>query len=186
MSGRYLPCRSSDSRLNVCVVNIGAADRGDMIDVVPSEVVRRGDKWQGQSQQSWRPCCLLCLRKLSEQRTYRGVTRRFRIYHHLCNKRERIGSRKHGDRWRQLGAQKNNQDSPDGKLENADWVVKRMERKGFRQKPTGYPNRLDNYRQKQGRSSSRGNNRHQLSHQDWRGKTYKPSHYVRRQPRCSW
>jgi hypothetical protein len=46
-----------------------------MIDSVPSEVARGGDKWQGQSQQSWRPCCLLCLRKLREQQTYRGVTR---------------------------------------------------------------------------------------------------------------
>jgi hypothetical protein len=28
-----------------------------------------------------------------------------------------------------LGAQKNNQDSPDGKLENADWLVKSAEMK---------------------------------------------------------
>jgi hypothetical protein len=40
-----------------------------------------------------------------------------------------IWPRKHGDRQRQLEAQKNNQDSPDGKLENADWVVKKTETK---------------------------------------------------------
>jgi hypothetical protein len=68
------------------------------------------------------------------------------------------------------GHKQNNQDSPDGKLENADWVVEKAERKdlGESEPDTQIVWTIIGKR-KDGRSSSRGNDRHQLSHKAWRG-----------------